>query len=153
MNTCRTTSLWRCLHHVALWTHDLEATIRFYTTLLGMAATPIGVLHHGRYAFVKPEPSGEWGIYFLENITIPVPAPQPFAAISCTALPHIAFGIEDETAAIFLRTRLLVNQVTVTAIHEMGTIRNFLFPDNNGHWLEVRWERENEWRACIDKTS
>lgn len=141
MNPCTTTSLWRCLHHVALLTHDLDATVRFYTNLLGMVATPIGSLHHKRYCFVNSGATDGWGIYFLEIPTAPLPSPPSYTTTDCISTPHVALGIEDETAAIFLRTRLLVNQVMVTAIHEMGTIRNFLFPDNNGHWVEVRWER------------
>jgi catechol 2,3-dioxygenase-like lactoylglutathione lyase family enzyme len=141
MNLHTTPSLWRCLHHVALLTHDLDATVCFYTNLLGMVATPIGVLHHTRYCFVNAGDTDVWGIYFLESPTAQLPNSHPVTTINCTSAPHIALGIEDETAAIFLRTRLLVNQVVVTAIHEMGSIRNFLFPDNNGHWLEVRWVR------------
>lgn len=139
MNTHCTPSLWRCLQHVALFTANLEATIHFYTTFLGMTTTPICASAEGRYCMVRPDLRAMWGIYFHETDLSVAPMRLPALTLPCTARPHVALEIEDETAAIFLRTRLLANWIPVTAIQEVAFQGKFLFPDNNGHLLEVIW--------------
>lgn len=133
--------LWRGFHHVALITHDLEATVHFYESLLRMTATSIVPLRQGRHCFIKPGQTESWGIHFLETPDAPFPDPATLATIPFTAVPHIAFAISGEAAAVELRERLLAQGVTVTNINEMGPIRNILFRDNNGHLLEATWDR------------
>lgn len=132
---------WRGFHHVALLTHDLDATVYFYETLLEMTATSIVPLRQGRHCFIKPGQTDSWGIHFLETPDVLPPAPETLTTIPFTAVAHTAFTIADEDSALALRQRLVEAGVTVTDINEMGPIRNILFRDPNGHLLEATWDK------------
>lgn len=140
MNHRRPISLWQALHHVALQTDDVEATAHFYRELLGMAATSIYNDQEGRLCLVKAEVGNGWGIHFLESPHASTAPPVSLTDMSCPFAPHIALQIENEAAAIFLRSRLLANHIMVSAIAEWEAMRRFLFRDNNGHLLEVMWQ-------------
>lgn len=140
--TNTTTPMWLGFHHVALLTHDLEATVSFYESLLEMTATPIVPLRQGRHCFIKPGQTESWGIHFLETLDVLPPDPDTLTTIPFTAVPHTAFAISGESAAVELRERLLAHGVTVTDINDIGAIRNILFRDNNGHLLEATWSRD-----------
>jgi catechol 2,3-dioxygenase-like lactoylglutathione lyase family enzyme len=60
---------WHEIHHFALITRDLAATIRFYADVLGMhmadsaPATPI----HGRTYMIEPRPNATSDLHFFEH--------------------------------------------------------------------------------------
>jgi catechol 2,3-dioxygenase-like lactoylglutathione lyase family enzyme len=60
---------WREIHHLALATRDLEATIRFYTDVLGMHAADIAPANpiHGRTCTIKPSPNATSELHFFEH--------------------------------------------------------------------------------------
>jgi len=57
---------WREIHHLALATRDLAATIRFYTDVLGMHAADIAPANpiHGRTCTIKPSPNATSELHF-----------------------------------------------------------------------------------------
>ncbi|WP_188995545.1 VOC family protein [Paenibacillus nasutitermitis] len=62
---------WNGIHHIALNTADLDATIRFYRDVLGMHTSVIGPSQEGRgrhcLIFFKPKDGNECGFHFFER--------------------------------------------------------------------------------------
>jgi len=129
---------WRGIHHIALITPDLDATVHFYRDVLGMQVSDIYPSREGRgrhcLVFAKPNDSDTWGLHFFERSL----TSDPFTS-TAGALLHIAFRLPDEASANILRERLHGDDVQITEIQELGT---FLFSDNNRIILEATWPRE-----------
>ncbi len=133
---------WHGIHHIALLTTDLEATIGFYRDVLGMPTSEILPSKEGRgrhcLIFVKPNDDHVRGFHFFERpaekttLGISDSHPQSFA-------PHVALRLPNGTAAHTLRERLNNAHVSVTDIPELGS---FVFFDNNQLCLEVTWPKE-----------
>src|SRR5689334_3993998 len=128
---------WRGIHHVALRTADLDATIQFYKEGLGMPVSDIAPSEEGRgrhcIVMVKPGDSETWGLHFFER---PGQVQADAGAARQETLLHIAFRLPDEASAQLLRERLQHHKVEVTEIPELNS---FVFWDNNGLMLETTW--------------
>lgn len=132
---------WYGIHHIALLTTDLDATIRFYRDVLGMPTSEIAPSKEGRgrhcLIFVKPNDDNVWGFHFferpLEKTTLGASDMHPQSFV-----PHVALRLPDETAAHALRERLSNAHVSITEIPELGS---FVFFDNNQLCLEVTWPK------------
>jgi catechol 2,3-dioxygenase-like lactoylglutathione lyase family enzyme len=144
MTSSPSETIWHGFHHIAIVTHDLDGTVRFYEKTLGMEVSHIQQLSEGRHCFIKPGRTAAWGLHVLETADIPPPDPLLFTSIPHKAVPHIAFAIRDEAAALALRQQLVAHGATVTGVNEMGPIRNILFRDNNGLLLEATWDKRTE---------
>jgi catechol 2,3-dioxygenase-like lactoylglutathione lyase family enzyme len=135
---------WRGFHHIALVTPDLDATIKFYGDVLGMT---IGdkfpaTEQRGAHCFIKPGSTEAWGIHFFEYPDAELFTTSGFGdrfAFFRGALQHIAFGLPDEATGLALRKRLQSHHIELSPINTLGTLRNFLFTDNNGLLLEATW--------------
>lgn len=145
---------WSGFHHIAIVTADLDETIRFYEQVLGMRATAVYPAKppRGRHCFVKPGETDSWGIHFFEHpdaqIADSVEALKRLAAdphgddlyrFVPGALQHIAFALASEPEAAALRAKLDALGIAMTDIYDQGSIRNFIFTDNNGIQLEAAW--------------
>jgi catechol 2,3-dioxygenase-like lactoylglutathione lyase family enzyme len=123
---------WRGIHHIALATPDLDATIRFYDGVLGMQVSEVFPSREGRgrhcLVFVKPGDDDTWGLHFFERPT--EPSAGPFL--------HIAFRLPDGRSAEALRGRLRAHDIAITEIPELGS---FVFWDIHGMMLEVTWPK------------
>ena len=134
---------WGGIHHIALATHDLEETLRFYHQVLGMDVSDMYPSREGRgrhgIVLVKPGDSQTCGLHFFERAGV-VPPTQPAtlesSSFSTGLLLHIALRLPNAAAAEALRERLTVHQVRITEIVELGS---FVFSDNNAILLEVTW--------------
>jgi catechol 2,3-dioxygenase-like lactoylglutathione lyase family enzyme len=133
---------WHGIHHIALATRNLDATITFYRDVLGMVVSDVFPSREGRgrhcLIFVKPGDCDIWGLHFFERAASePVGSrrSEPPTA-SEGPLLHIAFRLPDNDAARTLRERLRQHGVAITEIEELGT---FVFWDSNGMMLEVTW--------------
>jgi len=134
---------WGGIHHIALATHDLEETLRFYHQVLGMEVSDMFASREGRgrhgIVLVKPGDSEALGLHFFERTGL-VPPAQPAtlesSAESAGLFLHIALRLAYATAADALRQRLAEHQVHITEIVELGS---FVFSDNNAILLEVTW--------------
>jgi catechol 2,3-dioxygenase-like lactoylglutathione lyase family enzyme len=137
---------WRGFHHIALATPDLDATIAFYTEVLGMEITMLfpATDRNGRHCFIKPGTSEAWGLHVFEQADAQIfPYPegmQRFAFIP-GALQHIAFALPDLAAAHALRERLAAFGIPTTEIGDLGQVQNMLFRDHNGMLLEATWPK------------
>lgn len=133
---------WQSIHHIALLTADLDATIRFYRDVLGMLISEIAPSQQGRgrhcLIFAKPNDDSVWGFHFFER-----QIEKTTLGASDTHLqsfvPHVALQLPDETSARTLRERLSNAHVTITDIPELGS---YVFFDNNHLCLEVTWPKD-----------
>jgi catechol 2,3-dioxygenase-like lactoylglutathione lyase family enzyme len=138
---------WRGFHHIALVTPDLDATITFYTEVLGMRLTGVfpATERSGRHCFIKPGETETHGIHFFEQPAaqlFPYPADIPRVVVP-GALQHIAFALPSRADGLALRERLAALQVPTTDINTLGPIQNMLFRDNHGLLLEAAWPAED----------
>lgn len=147
---------WLGIHHIALVTPDLDATLEFYEHVLGMQASPVypATPQRGRHCFVKPGDTECWGIHFFEypgaqifdsDDSLRRLSANPGAADLYRFLPgalqHLAFALASEQDGLTLRHQLDSHGVVMTDIYDQGRIRNFIFLDNNGIQLEAAWPK------------
>lgn len=135
---------WRGFHHVALATPDLDATIRFYSGVLGMRVGEVFPARgrQGRHCFVRPGYAETDGLHFFEHPDARSFAwPEAFERFASVpgALQHIAFALPDGASALDLGRRLAAFGVETTPVTSLGPVSNVLFRDNNGLLLEATW--------------
>lgn len=134
---------WRGFHHVAVVTPDLDATIHFYGDILGMQVGAI-MDRGGRHCFIQPGDGDTRGLHVFEHTNAQIFS-YPNTSQRMIFLPgflqHIAFALPDESAAMALRERLAGHGIEMTPVNSLGTVRNFLFRDNNGNLLEAAWDK------------
>lgn len=135
-------SRWKGTHHIALTTDDMDATVQFYCGLLDMPLLGGGGANpmHGRhYTF----DAGGFHIGFFERPGYEAPAPAPGWSEAFGYVPgsfqHLALALEDESELEMLRERLGSAGVEVTDWLHEGSMRQFLFANNNGIVWEVTW--------------
>lgn len=131
---------WNGIHHIALVTADLDATIHFYRDVLGMHASDIAPSVEGRgrhcLIFVKPNDENVRGFHFFER---PIAGKTTLGATDkhpSSLVPHVALRLADDSAADALRVRCSNAHVSITEIPELGS---FVFFDNNQLCLEITW--------------
>lgn len=151
---------WNGIHHVALMTQDLDATIHFYQDVLGMDVlfvAPEGA-SHGRHCAVRPGGADDrLGLHFFEYARAPQIAPdaRPLEALvfdpGPTFLSHLSFTLPDESAGVALRERLLSFYVPASPIMAQGLWRSVGFLDNNGMALEAIWPAKVSGARAADR--
>lgn len=134
---------WQGAHHLSLVTPDLDATVRFYHGLLAMPLwAALGPMpYHGRHCFFK---AGHFLIHFFEQPETKIAVPpadwiQKPLTLVAGAYQHIALELENEASLVELRERLVSADIAVSELMNQGPIRQFLFLDNNGIFLEANW--------------
>jgi catechol 2,3-dioxygenase-like lactoylglutathione lyase family enzyme len=138
---------WCEIDHLALVTRDLEATIRFYTDVLGMhaadiaPATPI----HGRTCMIEPRPNATSDLHFFEHADAqPIqlhPEMLQRLMFPTVGVHHIAFALPDAAAGLRLQERLQAAGIPTTPVMDQGDVYNLLFHDNNDLLLEANWPK------------
>ena len=138
-----TAPAWQGVHHLALVTPDLEATLHFYRDLLGLrlvARLPPGE-GHGRHAILSVGGPG-LGLHFFEEASAQIfTSPEALSRLNWIpgALQHVALALPDEEAGQALLARLQRLGIQTTEIMDQALTRNFLLLDNIGLLLEVAW--------------
>jgi catechol 2,3-dioxygenase-like lactoylglutathione lyase family enzyme len=139
--------VWAGVSHLALVTPDMDATVRFYTGVLGMPLVMTLMAGPMRHYFFEIAPQNT--VAFFEVVdaeTFPKGAgsPGPYPV----QLDHISFNVADEDALNVLRSRLTAAGSEVTEIVEHGVMRSVYFTDPNGIALEASyWEVDGTGRA------
>ena len=136
---------WRRAHHIALATSDLDATVSFYHHLLAMpllSGSGVNPVFPRHYVFE----AGEFDVAFFERAEPDGPGMAPgwshgFRLVP-GALQHLALEVADEETLESLRQRLVDAGIEVTEWLHEGSMRQFLFADNNGILWEVNWTPE-----------
>jgi catechol 2,3-dioxygenase-like lactoylglutathione lyase family enzyme len=131
---------WRGVHHLALVTTDMDATVRFYAGVLDarlVATIATKAFKHYFFDFGTGTT-----IAFFEYVGQPVetyskPAGVPFPLAS--QFDHLSIHLADEDALLRLRDRLKSHGCEVTDVVDHGFLRSIYFNDNNGIALEASW--------------
>lgn len=127
------------IHHLALYTWDLDRTLGFYTSVLGLEVSDVFGSPRGRHAFVYLEraTSGRRGLHFWESseLSPPDPKTRPSGFNSGPgALAHVALYHPSAQGVADLRERLDAEGIAIFEFPELGT---FGFADPNGIMVEI----------------
>ena len=131
---------WRGVHHLALVTGDMDATVRFWHGVLdARLVTTIGTQGFRHYFFeVAP---GNTVAFFeftgQELDSFAKPAGVPYARAA--QFDHLSMHLPDEDALLRLRDRLKSHGCEVTDVIDHGFLRSIYFTDNNGIALEASY--------------
>jgi catechol 2,3-dioxygenase-like lactoylglutathione lyase family enzyme len=129
---------WRGIHHLALVTPDMDATVRFYHGVLGMRLVATLMAGPMRHYFFEMGPENtvaffEWtgAETFAKPAGVRIDAPLQF--------DHLSFNLPDEQALLALRDRLVAHHVEITEVVDHDIMHSVYFTDPNGIALEASW--------------
>jgi catechol 2,3-dioxygenase-like lactoylglutathione lyase family enzyme len=129
---------WRGVHHLALITTDMDATVRFYHGVLGARLVATVATDSFRHYFFEFGPASTVAFFEYQGIEVESyakPAGVPFPQAS--QFDHLALALPDEEALLALRDRLKGNDCEVTDVVDHGFLRSIYFNDPNGIALEA----------------
>jgi len=131
---------WRGVHHLALVTSDMDATVRFWHEVLDARLVVTLATPAFRHYFFEFAPGStvaffEYRDQPLESYAKPAGVPYPQAA----QFDHLSLGLADEEALLRLRDRLKSHDCEVTDVVDHGIMRSIYFTDPNGIALEASW--------------
>lgn len=140
MSTTPDPTYWRGVHHLALVTDDMDATVRFYHGVLDARlvitlATP--AFRHYFFEFDQGNTVAffEYRDQELDTFAKPAGVPDPQAS----QFDHLSLALADEEALLRLRDRLKEHDCEVTDVVDHGILRSIYFTDPNGIALEASW--------------
>jgi catechol 2,3-dioxygenase-like lactoylglutathione lyase family enzyme len=131
---------WRGVHHLALVTPDMDATVRFWHGVLdARLVTTIGTPAFRHYFFeVAPGNTVAFFEYFGQHLdSYAKPAGVPYE--KAPQFDHLSMHLPDEDALLRLRDRLKSHGCEVTDVVDHQILRSIYFSDNNGIALEASW--------------
>ena len=144
---------WRGVHHLALITTDMDATVRFYHGVLGarlVITLETSAFKHYFFEFDQANTVAFFE-YFDEPVdTYAKPAGVPFA--QAAQFDHLALALADEEALLRLRDRLKEHNCEVTDVVDHGILRSIYFSDPNGIALEASWWTADPTGRPVDYT-
>ncbi|HET9091940.1 MAG TPA: VOC family protein [Acidimicrobiales bacterium] len=131
---------WRGVHHLALVTADMDATVRFWHGVLDARLVTTLATPAFRHYFFEVAPGNT--VAFFEYAGQPLesfskPAGVPYEKAS--QFDHLSLNLPDEEALLRLRDRLKSHDCEVTDVVDHGFLRSIYFNDNNGIALEASW--------------
>ena len=129
---------WRGINHMALVTPDMDATVRFYSGVLGMPLVATLMAGPMRHYFFEMAPGNTIAFFEVEGAeTFAKGAGSPTDRV--IQLDHISFNVPDEHALELLRKRLLSAGSEVTTVVDHGIMCSVYFHDPNGIALEASY--------------
>jgi catechol 2,3-dioxygenase-like lactoylglutathione lyase family enzyme len=129
---------WRGIHHLALITPDMDATVRFYHGVLGMRLVATLMAGPMRHYFFEMGPENT--VAFFEWQGVPTFAkPAGVRVDEAMQFDHLSFNLPDELALYELRDRLLAAGVEITEVVDHDIMHSVYFTDPNGIALEASW--------------
>jgi catechol 2,3-dioxygenase-like lactoylglutathione lyase family enzyme len=131
---------WRGVHHLALVTTDMDATVRFWHGVLDARLVTTLAMPAFRHYFFEVAPGNT--VAFFEYAgqrleTYAKPAGMPYERAS--QFDHLSMHLPDEDALLRLRDRLKSHGCEVTDVVDHDFLRSIYFSDNNGIALEASW--------------
>jgi catechol 2,3-dioxygenase-like lactoylglutathione lyase family enzyme len=131
---------WRGVHHLALVTTDMDATVRFWHGVLGARLVTTLATPAFRHYFFEVAPGNS--VAFFQYLEVEVdsfakPAGVPFPQAS--QFDHLSLALPDEEALHLLQARLKEHDCEVTDVVDHGIMRSIYFTDPNGIALEASW--------------
>ena len=140
MDTTTEGPRWRGVHHLALITTDMDATVRFYHQVLGARLVTTIATEAFRHYFFEIAPTNTVAFFEYRNVPVesfakPAGVPYPKAA----QFDHLSLALPDEDALLALRDRLKEHDCEVTDVVDHGIMRSIYFTDPNGIALEASY--------------
>jgi catechol 2,3-dioxygenase-like lactoylglutathione lyase family enzyme len=134
------TPYWRGVHHLALVTTDMDATVRFYHGVLGARLLATIATPAFRHYFFEIDQLNtlaffEYRDQEVEAFAKPAGVPYPLAS----QFDHLSLAVGDEQELLRLRDRLKQHDCEVTDVVDHGIMRSIYFTDPNGIALEASW--------------
>ena len=131
---------WRGVHHLALVTTDMDATVRFWHGVIDARLVITLATPAFRHYFFEVAPGNtvaffEYAGQELQTFAKPAGVPYEGAA----QFDHLSLHLPDEDALLRLRDRLKSHECEVTDVVDHGALRSIYFNDNNGIALEASW--------------
>lgn len=131
---------WRGVHHLALITADMDATVRFWHGVLDAQLVTTLATPSFRHYFFEVAPGNTVAFFEYRDVEIdsfskPAGVPYPQAS----QFDHLSMHLADEDALLRLRDRLKEHSCEVTDVVDHGFLRSIYFNDNNGIALEASW--------------
>lgn len=134
------TVLWRGVHHLALITADMDATVRFWHGVLDARLVTTLATPAFRHYFFDVAPGNTVAFFEYRGVEIDSfakPAGVPYA--QAAQFDHLSMSLADEDALLRLRDRLKEHGCEVTDVVDHGFLRSIYFNDPNGIALEASW--------------
>jgi catechol 2,3-dioxygenase-like lactoylglutathione lyase family enzyme len=131
---------WRGVHHLALVTDDMDATVRFWCGALGarlVATVSTGAFRHYFFEFGASTTIAFFEYFDVDLDTFAKPAGVPIPQAS--QFDHLSLHLPDEDALLALRDRLKAADCEVTDVVDHGFLRSIYFSDPSGIALEASW--------------
>jgi catechol 2,3-dioxygenase-like lactoylglutathione lyase family enzyme len=129
---------WRGVHHLALITPDMDATVRFWHGVLGARLVLTLATDSFRHYFFEFDRATTVAFFEYRDQDVAMFAkPAGVPSERATQFDHLSFGLADEEALISLRDRLKRHDCEVTEVVDHGTLRSIYFNDPNGIALEA----------------
>ncbi len=131
---------WRGVHHLALVTPDMDATVRFWSGALGARLVATVATDAFRHYFFEFAPGSTIAFFEyrgadLDFFAKPAGVPTPQAP----QFDHLSLALPDEDALLALRDRLKEAGCEVTDVVDHGFLRSIYFSDPGGIALEASW--------------
>lgn len=129
---------WRGVNHLALVTNDMDATVRFYTGVLGMPLVTTLMAGPMRHYFFEIGPQNTVAFFEITDAeTFQKAAGTPIDLP--VQLDHISFNVADEASLLMLRERIIAAGSEATEVVDHTVMRSIYFTDPNGIALEASW--------------
>jgi catechol 2,3-dioxygenase-like lactoylglutathione lyase family enzyme len=128
---------WQGVHHLALATPSLDATVRFYCGVLGMRLLMTRRAPNGDpHLFI--DAGGGATLHFWQSAEAELfRRPLAHRGTVPGALQHLSLRLPDEPSLVATRDRLRAAGVEVTDLIDQGLVRLCFFRDPNGMQLEA----------------
>jgi catechol 2,3-dioxygenase-like lactoylglutathione lyase family enzyme len=131
---------WRGVHHLALITPDMDATVRFWHGVLGARLVATLATPAFRHYFFEIAPGNTVAFFEYHDqqlASYAKPAGVPYEAAS--QFDHLSMHLPDEEALLRLHGRLKSHGCEVTDVVDHGFLRSIYFSDPTGIALEASW--------------
>jgi catechol 2,3-dioxygenase-like lactoylglutathione lyase family enzyme len=131
---------WRGINHLALVSHDMDETVRFYVGVLGARLVATVGTDSFRHYFFEVGAGNTLAFFQYRGIDIdewskPAGIPIPQAA----QFDHLSLNLVDEDELLALRDRLKAHDCEVTDVVDHGFIKSIYFTDPSGIALEASY--------------
>src|SRR5690606_3055358 len=118
------------LHHVALVTNDMEATVRFYRDVLGseIAMAHRQGEHNVRHYFITVAPNTVFAFFEFPDAELPEYLP-PTKPKTGRALDHISFFLNSLDELESWKRKLEDHAIDSPSLEVPGTVTAIFYPD------------------------
>ena len=129
---------WRGVHHLALITPDMDATVRFWCGALGARLVATLATDSFRHYFFEFGPGSTIAFFEYQGVELDYFAkPAGVPARQASQFDHLSLALPDEDALHALRSRLKEAGCEVTDVVDHGIMRSIYFSDPAGIALEA----------------